>query len=154
MLDLPEVALDELKNIRYTEHARSDFHQLMAAAHRELRHYAESAVHYRIVLQHEPHQLDALLGLAWSEKRIGRLDLCIECMLLAIEHHPEEAIAVYNLACYYALNQQEEEALIWLRKAFTMDKKYVAYIDAETDFDSIRDNQEFRDIVAEFRDKA
>ena len=74
-------------------------------------------------------------------------DLAIEAMESAVTIDNESAIAHYNLACYWALAKQAKMAVIHLSYAIDLDTDYRLLIDDESDFDPIRDDQDFLELT-------
>ena len=64
-------------------------------------------------------------------------------METAIQIDNESAIAHYNLACYWALARQVQMAVLHLTHAFDLNPDYRDYVDAESDFDGIRNDPDF-----------
>jgi tetratricopeptide (TPR) repeat protein len=95
----------------------------------------------------DPDNLEALMGMAWCFKRIDCLDQSIEAMRLAYQSHPKVSVVLYNLACYYSLARNKEQALSWLGRALRMDRSIGKLISAETDFDPLRDDPDFRHLL-------
>jgi len=91
--------------------------------------------------------LHTCLALAWCCKRTQQIERAIEVMQTAVELNSESCISHYNLACYCALNQQIDDALMHLTFALNLYPDYLSKIDSESDFDSIRDNTKFADIT-------
>ena len=60
---------------------------------------------------------------------------------------PDDAVLLYNLACYFALSDQKEAALSWLGRALRMDRQLHRLIPMEPDFDSLRSDPDFRFII-------
>jgi tetratricopeptide (TPR) repeat protein len=95
----------------------------------------------------DPESLDAMLGMAWCFKRIDRVDQSIETMRLALQAHPKVPIVLYNLACYYSLAGNKEQALSWLGRALRMNRSIAKLIPEETDFDPLRNDPDFRHLL-------
>jgi tetratricopeptide (TPR) repeat protein len=91
----------------------------------------------------------ALLGLGWCYKRMNRLDKAISCLEELAKKQPEEAIAYFNLSCYYSLDRRREASLVHLKKAVDMDKHYKELARQDQDYDFIRDDPEFKKIIGE-----
>jgi len=63
---------------------------------------------------------------------------------------PNDGLALYNCACAYALLGDRGPALVSLRRAFDSGFRNVAHwAKADDAFDSMRDDEEFRQLVAE-----
>jgi len=146
LLEMGERALAELATV--APHARDRrWHALSAEALRQLKRYTESEAHFREALRETPDDVELLIGLAWCLKRTERLPDAIETLLTAYQSHAQEPIVLYNLACYYTLAGDKTQALSWLGRALRMEPSLRDLIDDESDFDALRDDQDFRFIV-------
>ena len=96
----------------------------------------------------DPDNLHTCLALAWCYKRTGRLQQAIQAMRIAVELDSENAIAQYNLACYFALGKQVELALMHLSFALELNPDYRSLTADESDFDLIRENPGFASLTA------
>lgn len=94
----------------------------------------------------DPDNLHCLLALAWCYKRTDELDKAIEAMVIGLRLEPESAIAHYNLACYSALANESERALVHLAIALDLNPEYLKKLPDETDFDLIRDLPKFQEL--------
>ena len=88
------------------------------------------------------------LALAWCYKRCGRLDLAIQVLDDALDVEPDKAIIHYNLACYWSLAHETHRALQFLMQSFDLDPSFRDLVPAETDFDPIREDPEFRALTS------
>lgn len=95
----------------------------------------------------KPDSLDAMLGMAWCFKRIDRVDQSIETLRLALQAHPKVPIVLYNLACYYSLAGNKEQALSWLGRALRMNRSIAKLIPEESDFDPLRNDPDFKHLL-------
>ena len=84
------------------------------------------------------------LALGWCYKRKQQLGLAVEALQKAIAINRDSGIAHYNMACYLALLNQAEMALIHLDAAIEIDESFRESAKTETDFDSIRGTAEFQ----------
>ena len=142
MLDLPDAALRQL-GLFSTSEAPAEVEQLRGEAFRLKEDYERALQHFELVSANGEPSLDLWMGMAWCYKRVGRIEKAIECMRAAYQTSPKVAVVLYNLACYYSLAGEKEEALSWLARAFRMDNSYRKSVASETDFDPIRNDQEF-----------
>ncbi|WP_010582871.1 tetratricopeptide repeat protein [Schlesneria paludicola] len=96
-----------------------------------------------------PTELTALMGMAWCFKRIDQLAQAIDTMKLAYQFHKMEPVVLYNLACYYALAGEKENALSWLGRSLRMDHdhKLLSQIPNESDFDLLRHDVDFQHLL-------
>lgn len=153
MLDLPDAAIrrlaifptvvDSLPIYEQLPTLRPEVEQLRGEAFRLKEDYQQALKHFEHVLPRTDKNLDLLMSMAWCFKRVGRLDKAIECMRTAYRGSPKVAVVLYNLACYYSLAGEKEDALSWLARAFRMDGSYRKLVAKETDFDPIRNDPDF-----------
>ena len=64
-----------------------------------------------------------------------------------VEAHPEYTTLFYNLACCESLAGQTAEALEHLRRSIEMSARSRKYAKEDSDFDPIRDEPAFRELV-------
>lgn len=147
MLDMPDHALRELNGIEDPERATFAIQQLRGEALRQKEDYEAAIDAYQRARDENAGDLTVLMGLAWCYKRRDRLDRAIELMREAYEVAPEEAVVLYNLACYFSLSGDKEQALSWLGRALRMDSSLRKLIPEETDFDPLRDDPDFQFIA-------
>jgi tetratricopeptide (TPR) repeat protein len=81
---------------------------------------------------------DALLGLAWCQKRLGLIDEAITTITRALAAKPDDADLHYNLACYLALAMQPRAAIYELAWALELKPRLRRRAATEADFDSLR----------------
>jgi protein O-mannosyl-transferase len=70
----------------------------------------------------------------------------------AIEINPNDVDAYFNLACFHSLSRKEEnkdDAFKNMKMAIELDSKYKAKAKTDSDFDFIRDDPRFAEIVGE-----
>ena len=90
--------------------------------------------------------------LAEAYARFGGTEEAHATLRRVFELGPNDGLAVYNCSCAYALLGEKQPALLSLRRAFESGFKTVAHW-AKTDsaFDSIRNDVEFQQLVAELQ---
>ncbi len=102
---------------------------------------------YERILRRNPGYIAVMKALAESytrarEYRKGlRLDLKLSMLL------PREPEVHYNLACSYALVGEKKKAIETLRKAVILGYRDYAYMEQDPDLESLRDDEEFKEIV-------
>jgi tetratricopeptide (TPR) repeat protein len=144
ILGMPDQALRELQAITNPERCAFDYHLLTAESRRERLEYGHAVRAFLKALDERPDNLQALLGLAWSYKRLNHLDLAIETLQLAKTAHPDEPLVIYNLSCYYTLAGNKPKAIECLGLALRMEPAFGRLISEETDFDSLREDPDFQ----------
>lgn len=143
ILDMPEQALLELAAVDPKNSPSGPYYRLRGEAYRLLCRHAEALVDYQREWDAGRIDLSLLLGMAWCYKRTDQLEKSIEMMQSALQVSPEEPIVPYNLSCYYALAGDRDRALTWLQQALQMQGALRDMLAEETDFDAIRNDEEF-----------
>lgn len=120
---------------------------LRGEALRRLDRCAEALEPLTLAAQSSPGNVPVYLALGWCHKRTARLDLAIEDLRRALEAEPADPLVHYNLACYLSLAGQKRQALSHLSQAVAMDAQYRALADREPDFDPIRSDPGFQELL-------
>jgi tetratricopeptide (TPR) repeat protein len=81
----------------------------------------------------------------WETKEYEK---AIEILREVAEEHPESGGVIYNLACAECLSGNTDRALEHLRRALELDPKLVEIARTDSDFDAIRERDEFTSLVA------
>ena len=82
-----------------------------------------------------------------GEQRCNTLALAGKTLLRLEETRYGEG--AYNLACVYSLLGQSEAARRWLQRAHELGQLTVDYLRHDTDFDGVREESWFGELVAE-----
>ena len=120
---------------------------LRGEAYRVMERYEEAIEPLLQAKEAEPENVNVMLALGWCYKRTKKIDLAINALEDALAAGPEEAIIHYNLACYWSLAKNVPLALIYLSQSFDLDSSYRNMVDAEPDFDPMRDHPEFQALI-------
>jgi tetratricopeptide (TPR) repeat protein len=104
-------------------------------------------------------ELDPNLVRAYNNRglmyvKLGDYPAALADYTRALELDPNHAGAIYNVACLYSLQNDVQQACIWLRKAIAMSDEYVNMLQTDSDFDAIRDTPEFQALMQEFGNKS
>jgi tetratricopeptide (TPR) repeat protein len=140
-------AMDALGRLPKSDRRKPDALYLTGQAFRALELYRDAIGSLREAARIRPEKTDTWLALGWCYKRIGRLDRAIESLEEALTIDPGGAIIHYNLACYWSLAGNVDVALNYLGNSLQIDESFRNLIDAETDFDPIRDHPAFRELT-------
>jgi tetratricopeptide (TPR) repeat protein len=91
----------------------------------------------------------ALVGLGRVRKRQNDLSAAIDLCNQALKIRPNYALAYYNKACYESLlpNPVIDQIIIDLKTAIGLDIYYLNTAKADSDFDAIKDNLEFKKLL-------
>lgn len=147
MLDMPDHALKELRAIDAPHECRFEIAGLRGEALRQNGRFDEALQEFLVADDANPDDLAILFGQAWCLKRTERLHDAIAAMERAYEIAPDEAVVLYNLACYWTLAGDKQNALSWLGRALRMDAGLQKLIPEESDFDALRDDPDFQFII-------
>jgi tetratricopeptide (TPR) repeat protein len=77
----------------------------------------------------------------------GNYEAVIERGRELIEANPQYSLPLYNLACCESLAGRKEDALAHLRQALEKSDRVRAYAKEDSDFDAIRDEPAFREMI-------
>lgn len=127
---------------------RSHVAFLRGQAFRVQREYKKSIVAFEESLENDYENIHTHLGMAWCYKRLNQIDLAIRSLERAIEIEPDNAIVLYNLACYWALAGNVLNCCEQLHNALELDNRLRELIDDEHDFDLVRGSTEFQSITS------
>jgi tetratricopeptide (TPR) repeat protein len=146
-LSMPDHALRELSHIQDVGNKRYVACMLRGEALLLKNDQRKALDAFREAHVERPTELDALMRMAWCFKRIDQLPQAIDAMKLAYQFHKDVPVVLYNLACYYSLAGEKDDALSWLGRAFRMDRQLLNLIPNETDFDPLRNDVDFQHLL-------
>lgn len=146
-LGMPDHAVGVLTRWEQSSRLDGQARWLLGEALRSLERYDEALEPLLRAQETMPEDIHIYLALSWCFKRTGRLDRAIESLEQALLVDPNEAILYYNLACYWSLACNRAYALQYLHQALELDGGYRELINAEPDFDTIRDDAEFQALI-------
>jgi len=149
MLNMADHALRELTQVDDHPDYQFDREQLRGEACRVKKDYGTALKAFEHALDEDPEDISVMLAMAWCYKRTDRLADAIEVTEKAYQAHPDEAIVLYNLSCYYSLAGDKDQALTWLGRALRMQGELRQLISDETDFDPMRNDPDFQFIIAD-----
>jgi len=142
-LEMPQHALENLRQIDDPGELEFEFDLLRGIAHKDLLDYSQALVYLEAAAALNRNSVSLQMALAWCYKRTARLPLAITATELAHQLDPQEPILMYNLACYFALAGDKEQALSWLGRALRLAPSVLRLIPKETDFDLLRHDPNF-----------
>jgi len=147
-LHMPRHALEALARLRHTGVQDPHAFYLRGEALRSLEHYEEAIEPLIRAGEVVPENMHVWLALGWCYKRTGKIFLAIDALERALFAEPDDALVVFNLACYWCLAGAKRQSLTSLSRALELDESYRDLIDAEADFDSLRDDPDFRSLIS------
>ena len=110
-LRMPDHALEELEQIENPRLCIVPFYRIKAEALRQQEKFEDSLHAYGRVLAESPRDTEILCGMAWCYKRLGQVGKAIAAAEQAYQAEPDNAMILYNLACYNALAGDRSQAL-------------------------------------------
>ncbi len=143
-LDMPDHAVRELNAIDSAQECAFEVNQLRGEALRQKKEHEEALRAYSHALAENPKDLSVMLGMAWCYKRTDQLAKAISAMESAYRTASDEPIVLYNLACYFALAGDKNQALSWLGRSLRLDESLRKLIRDESDFDRLRQDPDFQ----------
>lgn len=152
MLEMSGHALRELNAIDDPERCPFEYNKLRGEALKLQGQYEAALEAYARAHEDDPTDLTVSLGMGWCFKRVDQLPKAIAVLQEAYRWSSEEAIVLYNLACYYALAGDKNQALMWLGRSLRMDGSLRKLIPDERDFDRFRDDPDFQMVTRSAED--
>lgn len=89
-----------------------------------------------------------LLLLGFANHRLGDYEKAVKYTTRAAEFEESRTSAIYNLACYHAAYDHPEKALAELERAVRVGFNDVAFMESDSDLDSIRNAPRYRKLLA------
>jgi tetratricopeptide (TPR) repeat protein len=77
----------------------------------------------------------------------GEPDKAIRVLQQAIEVDPNYATSYYNVSCIHAVKRERGKALEYLKRAMALDPNYKEKAKRDKDFDSLRGEKEFEEMI-------
>ena len=102
------------------------------------------------VLEHKPDYVDVLRVMGNNLTLKGRYSQGLVIDRRLVQLRPNDPLAHYNLACSYALMKRPDLSITTLRQAIELGYRDFRYIREDHDFDSIRQDPRFRQLLREF----
>jgi adenylate cyclase len=99
-------------------------------------------------LEMNPHDTRALYVGANQLCNVGEYDKGLELANRALSPNEKEPVVLYNVACFYAMKGDPEEALDLLERAVDNGWGDLAWLETDSDLDSLRDDARFKAILA------
>ena len=148
-LDLrcPERAMDRLGPLLADDAARACGLSLRIRALARLGDYPKALEDLAALRMLHPTDQWVDLTEAWCRRRIGDLRGAIRCIEQLLVHDHRHDVGHFNLACYLALDGQRDRAIDSLSLACGLEPKHRDHARDEPDFDSLRTDERFRQLL-------
>jgi tetratricopeptide (TPR) repeat protein len=115
----------------------------------KLEKYDEAMADFKRALEIKPGSVDALYNRGYTYLKKKKYDEAMADYKQLLSLKPEDASALYNLACVFSLQNKIDDALVNLEKAISINKKYREDAKTDTDFDNIRNDSRFKELIGE-----
>jgi tetratricopeptide (TPR) repeat protein len=104
-------------------------------------------------LEIKPKDVRALDNKGITLSKIGRHADAIKTLMTALKLEPNNPNVLYNLACTNSLSGRSSEAIKYLKRAVILDSKYIRMAADDSDFDSLRSDPRFIELVGPLKRK-
>lgn len=144
--DLDNIRKDERFNslIAKLQEKQSIEKQIFQAIRlRESSQYEAANKVYREILNEDPGNEKAIVELGLSLHLAGDLDEAVKWHRKAAQGNAYKHYGTYNIACYYAMNQDADMALKYLAKAIEVGMDEIRLIERDSDLDFIRNDPRY-----------
>jgi adenylate cyclase len=98
-------------------------------------------------LEMNPHDTRALYVGANQLCSVGELDKGLELAERALGQDEKEPVVLYNVACFYAMKGDHDRSLELLERAVENGWGDLAWLETDSDLDTLRDNDRFKAIL-------
>lgn len=110
---------------------------------RENEQYDEASEMYLSVLDQEPNHEKAIVELGFSLHLAGKLDEAVKWHRKAAAGKAYQHYGYYNVACYYSLKHDADNAFKYLAKAIDVGMDEIRLIERDADLDFIREDPRY-----------
>ncbi|NEQ81389.1 MAG: tetratricopeptide repeat protein [Moorea sp. SIO2I5] len=114
---------------------------------RYMEHYEEALISYDQVIQLNPDFHHAWNHRAYALIKLGRYQEAWDSLERVRQVKSNSSNLYYNEACYYALNGEIDSAIASLKQAMSLNDRLKSIINIDADFDMIKDEQRFQDLI-------
>ena len=110
--------------------------------------YDECKVPLKYITQKVPDNGEGWTLLGYCHLYKGEFKEAQEILEKVLAMDETDVNAMYNLACVYASLEDTDQCLKWLKKAIKGNEQYKAYAREDEDFKNLRDNIDFKKLIA------
>ncbi len=113
----------------------------------DLQRYEEALVAYEKATELKPDKLEAWNNKGVTLGKLQRFEEALTAYEKAIELEPDDSDVWYNKACLHSLTGSSELAIQALKHSIDLNVTYREEAKTDSDFDNIRDDQEFKQLI-------
>jgi tetratricopeptide (TPR) repeat protein len=118
-----------------------------ATANIRLKQYQKAIIDFNKALEIEPEDAQALCNRAIAYYKLHNFKQSSDDILHSLSIKPSHPRILYNYACLLSVWGKTNEALKYLTEAIEIDVSYVKYAIDDHDFDNIKNEPEFQNII-------
>lgn len=127
-------------------HTRAQFNKANALG--KLGRYEEAILMYDVILKVLSGHPACLLNKGLALHYLRRYDEAVTCYQKILAKDPENAKALYHIACTKAAQKKHSESLALLERAIVIDYQFAGKAAKDPDFSSLREDQKFQSLVS------
>ena len=142
-IEMAQKSIDQLSKITSPQGHKPYILFLKGQSCRTMKDYPRAINYLEQSSRLDLDNIHTMLALAWCYKRDNRIQDAIQATEIALRIERNSPIVNYNLACYWALTGNASKAVVYLSHAFELEPAYRDCVHNESDFDPIRDDEEF-----------
>ncbi len=120
-----------------------------ARRHQQAGEWSAAAAAYEAVIQAQPDSVPAWFGLGYCLHMSGDYEKAIKAHQKAATFEPIKGVALYNLACAYALTGRTEAAVTALEASREAGFDIAEPMQSDSDLDSLRDDARFKKLLVD-----
>ncbi|NLA75925.1 MAG: tetratricopeptide repeat protein, partial [Deltaproteobacteria bacterium] len=106
---------------------------------------AEAA--FKQILDHDPGHISSLNDIGALYLHEGRYADAVNHLEKAVMLKPRFATSFYNLACAYAMSNQPEKGMAYLKKAISINKEVKTWAKNDPDLKNLRGQEGFNTLI-------
>ena len=145
-----QLSIDDYNEAIRLSPASVQYYQNRGSSYLNLGHYQRSIEDFNKAILLNPNYNLGYSNRGIAYTYLGQYNRAIEDYNTAIRLKPNDAGAYYNKACFFALQKNGIQSCNWLRLAIERGYNDVKHIKEDKDFDNIRNESCFIDLLSEF----
>jgi tetratricopeptide (TPR) repeat protein len=144
-------AIEQYDFILSKDHNNSDVLNSKGLTLMEMKNYTGAIQSFDKVISLDPENFAVYNNKGYSLFKLGKIDEALQSATKSIQLDHDYADAWYNMAIYYLEQNKIKDALSTLTNAIMLDYNQLNKVNEDHDFDKIRNNTNFVELISEFR---
>ncbi len=117
----------------------------------KLQDYESAQFYIKKIVELEPDNAANFEALAYNYLRLNKPEKALENFKKAIEMDPENAWYYYDICCYFAIQEDIKNSLVWFEKSLKKGFYNWEHLETDTDIDFIRNTPEFKELINKYK---